>query len=493
MKNIAIISPSLNTGGAERIAGLLSKELVKIYNVYLFLIDTKNIVYEYGGTIVDIGNKGPFFEYAIKVNKEKYKIDVAISFLEMMNFANIRSRANERIIISERCTQSYIEPKAYAEDVQIRRYYDYADEMVACSLGVAYEMQTVYGLNLPITPIYNFINQEGIKAKAKEEIDEKTAEFLGNSEYFINIGRLHDQKNQERLLRQFKIFHTSDRLGIKLLIVGSGELKNRLSQIIDELELQNCVKIVAYECNPFRYLSRAKALILSSKYEGLPNVLLEAMVLHCPVIAVDCMSGPRELLDDNLQYGIKYENIKICKRGILVTNKDSEDNCTTVFLAEAMRMLSDRKLCNDITNYEAEYMRRYDNKTILKQWIEVIERPRKQEYNPVNAEMQRLSSAKKKYIYGAGMVGKSYYIKLSKKYEIDGFIVSKKDKNAEELYGVPIYGIDDMKDRKNNTAVIVGVGYEHQNDIVKKLKEQGVENIVFPWIESILYDDYSIM
>ena len=88
MKNIAIISTSLNSGGAERIAGLLSKELSKYYNVYLFLLSTDNIIYEYGGTIVDIGQSGPFYEYPIKIYKKLYDIEIAISFLEIMNFAN---------------------------------------------------------------------------------------------------------------------------------------------------------------------------------------------------------------------------------------------------------------------------------------------------------------------------------------------------------------------------------------------------------------------
>jgi len=64
--NVAIIVTSLNSGGAERIAGLLSKELSKKYNVYLFLLDTTDIVYDYEGTIVDVGQSGPFYEYPLQ-------------------------------------------------------------------------------------------------------------------------------------------------------------------------------------------------------------------------------------------------------------------------------------------------------------------------------------------------------------------------------------------------------------------------------------------
>ena len=206
MKNVAIITTSLNGGGAERIAGLLSKELSKRYNVYLFLMSTENIIYEYGGTIVNIGYSGPFYEYAIKVYKEKYDINISISFLEIMNFANIRTRGKERVIISERSVQSLCTPFLYSEAEKISRYYDYADEIVACSYGVKYDLEESYKIENDISVVYNFINKENIAKKSLESIDSKILEFLDGSDFFLNVGRLHEQKNQERLIKQFSIF-----------------------------------------------------------------------------------------------------------------------------------------------------------------------------------------------------------------------------------------------------------------------------------------------
>ena len=489
--NIAIITPSLNSGGAERIAGLLSKKLSTCYNVYLFLLDTDNIVYEYGGEIVNIGNSGPFFEYAIKINKEKYEIDVAISFLEMMNFANIRTRTGEKIIISERCAQSYIEPKAYAEEIQIKRYYNYADEMVACSYGVKYEMEQVYGVTIPISAVYNLIDQNAIIDKAKEKMDRDVEVFIGGSEYFINIGRLHDQKNQRRLIKQFEIFHKKDMTGKKLLIMGSGVLYDELNRIIHEYKLESYVKIFNYGKNPFRYLSNATALILSSKYEGLPNVVLEAMVLGCPIIAADCMSGPRELLGDDLQYGVEYEKIKICNRGILVSNDSSDDDGQTDYLAKAMETILNKELRSKFSTNEVNYMKKYDNKNILQQWIDAIERPYTKKDNPIESERKKLESAEKIYIYGAGLVGKSFYIRLSSQYKIAGFIVSEKEDNVNELYGVPVIEADRVNNIDKKDALVVGVGHRYQNEIVKKAKECGFENIVFPQINPMSYDYYS--
>ena len=117
--NIAILTTSLNSGGAERIAGLLSKELEnkQMYNVYVFLLSTSNIIYEYGGMLVDIGQNGPFYEKEIKKNKIKYNIQISISFLEIMNFANVRTQIGERIILSERCVQSLMNPFLDAQEL----------------------------------------------------------------------------------------------------------------------------------------------------------------------------------------------------------------------------------------------------------------------------------------------------------------------------------------------------------------------------------------
>ncbi len=72
IRNIAIISKGLNCRCEEKIAALLSKELTKYYNVYLFLLSTEDIVYDYGGTIVNLGQSGSYYEYEIKFYKEVY-------------------------------------------------------------------------------------------------------------------------------------------------------------------------------------------------------------------------------------------------------------------------------------------------------------------------------------------------------------------------------------------------------------------------------------
>ncbi len=482
-KNIAIIISSLNGGGAERIAGLLSKELVKYFNVYLFLLNIENIMYEYGGQIVDIGCSGPFYEYEIAANKKKYHIDYAISFLEMLNFANIRTKGTESVLVSERCVQSQIVPPFSGETLQIERYYAYADKIIACSEGVKFDLEHNYNINGNITTIYNFIDKENVILKAREKFPAEAEAFLDGAEYFLNVGRLHPQKNQKRLILQFFYFHMKYP-SVKLIILGSGKLETALKSYISELGMDSFVKIVSYTKNPFKYMVRAKALILSSHYEGLPNAVLEAMTLGCPVIAVDCLAGPRELLKGEVDYEKTLRKLEVCSRGILVCDDKSEDDGTTRYMMAAMEMLySSEHLVSTFRRNELKYMEQYTNQEILNAWLRVINECEQKKMQSVLAKEEIiLETAKYIVIYGAGLVGKGVYRSLSKYYKIDCFVVSRR-MEEQECMGVPVKEIVELQYPLEDTAVIIGVGYESQTDVINTLQKFGYDKIVFPYID----------
>lgn len=487
--NIAIITTSLNSGVAERIAGLLSKELSSKYNVYLFLLDTENIVYEYGGTIIDIGRCGPFYEYPIKLYKRKLKIDVAISFLEIMNFANIRTKVNEKVIISERSVQSKIRPFLDAQSLKIKKYYNYADEIVACSYGVKYDLEHNYNVSANIKPIYNFVNKKMILEKSEEQIPLEIQTFLNYSDYLINIGRLHEQKNQRRLIEQFSYYHEKNS-NIKLIILGSGELEKELNELIKSKNMIDHIKIVPYTENPFMFIRKAKALIVSSHYEWLPNAIIEAMTIGCPVISTDCLAGPRELLGDLIEYNETITNVTMLERGILVPDLNTDDNLETTYLAQAMDILiSNDDIQKNIINRQIQYMTEYNNSDILDKWIDVIEKTRNK-YEMVSSEEKELNVGRKNLIYGAGYVGLSYYFRLKKMYNIDGFVVSSKEGYDDFLFGKPIYEFEKLKYSSDEITFIIGVGDNTQDEIVRKLNVKGYKNIIFPYIEPFEYDYY---
>ena len=123
--------------------------------------------------------------------------------------------------------------------------------------------------------IYNPFDTQFVKKKIKKKI--KIKFFKKNSLNFINIGRMTDQKDQILLLKAFN--NIKSKLKFKLIIIGKGKNKEKLKKYIKEKNLGKNIKIINYQNNPFPYLKKADIFILSSKFEGLPNVLLEAQYL----------------------------------------------------------------------------------------------------------------------------------------------------------------------------------------------------------------------
>ena len=123
------------------------------------------------------------------------------------------------------------------------------------------------------------------------------------------------QKNFPLLINAFQ--QIQEETKAKLVILGGGPEKPKLKKLIQEYEISDHVYLPGYVSNPYAYLSRASLFALSSDFEGLPTVLIEALACGCPVVSTDCPSGPREILEDG-------------KWGTLVPVGDAEK------LAEAM-------------------------------------------------------------------------------------------------------------------------------------------------------------
>ena len=118
--------------------------------------------------------------------------------------------------------------------------------------------------------------------------------FEKNYLNIINIGRLEDQKDHLTLLNAIKL--VKNRIKVKLLIIGNGSMQNKIDNFIKKNHLKKNVMILNNSHNPFPYLLRSDLFVLSSIYEGLPNVLLEALTLNKFVISTNCSTGPSEIL-----------------------------------------------------------------------------------------------------------------------------------------------------------------------------------------------------
>ena len=173
-----------------------------------------------------------------------------------------------------------------------------AEKLVCVSNGVGEGFKKVVQNNdLQIQTIYNPVVEPILFSLAKEEIDDSYKKM----NYIITIGRLDEQKNQKRLLYAFKSV-LQQRPDLHLLILGAGSKEVELKEICKMLSIQKNVHFLGFQSNPFKYLLHAKLFVLSSDYEGLGNVIIEALALGINVVSTGCLSGPREILDDE-KYG----------------------------------------------------------------------------------------------------------------------------------------------------------------------------------------------
>ena len=181
-----------------------------------------------------------------------------------------------------------------------RKFYPWADEIIAVSKGVASDLSLAADLPLEnIQVIYNPIVTPELYAKAEAALDHPWfAE--GEPPVILGVGRLTSQKGFDVLLDAFA--RVKKARTARLLILGEGEDRSALEAQIGRLGLQGDVSLPGFVSNPYPYFARTAAFVLSSRWEGLPTVLVEALALQAPIVSTDCPSGPREILG-NGRYG----------------------------------------------------------------------------------------------------------------------------------------------------------------------------------------------
>lgn len=176
--------------------------------------------------------------------------------------------------------------------------YPWADHIVAVSKGVARDVQRLTGLpDERVTTIYNPVVGPYIARLAAEPVDHAWAADA-HVPLILAVGRLTVQKDYPTLIRAFARIHAGR--AAHLVILGEGRQRGKLEKLVRELGLDADVAFLGHTDNPFAWMSKATMLVLSSAWEGLPGVLIEALACGCPVVSTDCPSGPREILEDGV-------------------------------------------------------------------------------------------------------------------------------------------------------------------------------------------------
>jgi glycosyltransferase involved in cell wall biosynthesis len=229
--------------------------------------------------------------------------DAVLSALNYTNLAAIWARrladVPVRLVLSERNTLSRRAARGPRRlrslPGKVRRFYPEADVLAAVSDGVAEDLAAVLGVPRErIRTTYNPVVGPDLLAHARAPVAHP---FFapGQPPVVLAAGKLRRQKGFATLVRAFARLRR--RRPLRLVILGEGPQRRLLEALVLALGLERDVSLPGFQPNPFAFMARSAAFALSSEWEGLPAVLIQAMACGCPVVSTDCPSGPAEILD----------------------------------------------------------------------------------------------------------------------------------------------------------------------------------------------------
>ena len=228
------------------------------------------------------------------------------ALLSVMDHANIialwatkLSRVPVRTVVSVRTMTSEMSRIGLRRDrltpFFIKRFYPWADAIVAVSRGVADDLkQLLPSRAADVKVIYNPVVTPEFSQEAQEPLHHPWFQ-PGQPPVILGVGRLHQVKDFATLLRAFSLVIQTR--PARLMILGEGPEQLRLETLAHELGILEEVSLPGFKSNPLPYFAQAAVYALSSTLEGLPAVLIEALACGTPVVATDCPTGPREILE----------------------------------------------------------------------------------------------------------------------------------------------------------------------------------------------------
>ena len=373
MKNIAILVPTLNKGGAERVAANMSIEFSQYYNVYTIVHDGRDITYPYGGTLIDLklppaktklGKVLTMLKRirALRKIKKDHQIDVTISHLPPSNYVNIFSRRKDSVFCYLHNMKS--------SPIREKFVSLFSDRFICVSECARQNAVKSFGVSAEkAVTVYNFCDTEP-PARTRQS----------DTIQLVNMGRLTEQKGQWHLLHAMKL--VTDALGgrVHLKILGDGENRKKLENLAASLGISQYVTFAGFCDDPWPELVNSDIFVFSSLWEGLPMALVEAGRCGLPIISTDCDSGCREILAPDTPVNAKTNKIEHARYGVLVpifTEGDQPQLTPTNeerIMADAILELCNNKQLRD--SYAEKAKRRSEDfysRSILDQWKTLIE------------------------------------------------------------------------------------------------------------------------
>lgn len=348
MNKICFIIDSIkNSGGRERVVSLLSNEFSKKNDIYILVLDDCDKSFyeiEEKITLINLNGKNKIdillkLNKFFRSNKDMTYITLSMRFLNL--FIGVASTfTNSKIIATEHCDY-FTTPKLFRGLKRV--FYKNFKYIVTLTEKDRDIIKKWFDKCIQINNPCSFKG-------------DKVSEY--KNKVVLNVGRLTEQKGQDMLLKAWKLVNRRD---WKLKIVGDGELKELLMNQAKALDVFNSVEFINSTKNIEKIYIESDIFILSSRWEGLPMVLIEAMACGLPCISFDCETGPRQLISDK-------------KNGFLVEPNDIKN------LSDKIQCLIDNKeKIIEMGKNSIEKSKEFDIVNISDKWYELIAEINKRE------------------------------------------------------------------------------------------------------------------
>lgn len=356
IKNIAIVVNHLAIGGAQKSAARLSLILGDLGHKVTFIALYNNIDFKFNGEFIALSrdNENIFlrgFKQFIRFRKivKQREFDLIIDFRGKYSFykefliCNLIYRNPNKIVFTVR--ESKLDNYFAKPYFLFKHFYKKLFRIITVFDQITEDVIQKYGLT-NVSTINNGYDLESLKELSRVVISDYGV-------FIVAVGRFVKIKQFEELIDTYLKTDLPNN-GIKLLLLGDGELKDEILKKIEVLNIDDKVILIPFQKNPYKFLSKAEFLVLCSKREGFPNVLIESLACGTPVISFDCQTGPRQI--------IRHE-----ENGLLVRNQDFE-----ALKVSMDKMISDKVLLQKCKENSMSSIKEYSFNNIQNYWMKLI-------------------------------------------------------------------------------------------------------------------------